>query len=262
MITAEALASIDIAWIFAFIFRRSRKTRDRLAKASDRLPPAFCWIDHDPEEVGFGQRHPLVKLGAGLAKRHTDGLCLDDRLEFGFGRLGRLVGDDLDRVQQRQAGLDATDDDVDRVRERVEKLVLAALLEEREQPHRKAGSGREGEGQSWQRSGLDEHQEGKHGDAEAAGHEQELLLAHREPGLIDPRLQRRLLRLVVLDLEVLEALLDLLAPRFLNATADARRRGLRPGYALPAPFRRAFAGEDRIEEHPGDAADRKGRQEE
>ena len=41
---AEAFASIDIAWILAFIFLRSRSTCDRLPSASDRLPPAFCWI--------------------------------------------------------------------------------------------------------------------------------------------------------------------------------------------------------------------------
>src|SRR6185436_5382849 len=36
----------------------------------------------DAEEVGLGQRHPLVELGASLADRHADGLGLDDRLEF------------------------------------------------------------------------------------------------------------------------------------------------------------------------------------
>ena len=45
MIEAEALASIDMAWIFAFIFLRSRSTRDRLPSASDRLPPARCWME-------------------------------------------------------------------------------------------------------------------------------------------------------------------------------------------------------------------------
>ncbi len=44
MITAEALASIDIAPILAFIFLRSRSTRERLPSASDRLPPAWPWM--------------------------------------------------------------------------------------------------------------------------------------------------------------------------------------------------------------------------
>ena len=44
MMTAEAFASIDIAWILAFIFLRSRSTRDRLPSASERLPPDFCWM--------------------------------------------------------------------------------------------------------------------------------------------------------------------------------------------------------------------------
>ena len=45
MIDADALASIDMAWIFAFIFLRSRSTRERLPSASDRLPPARCCME-------------------------------------------------------------------------------------------------------------------------------------------------------------------------------------------------------------------------
>ena len=41
---ADALASIDMAWIFSAIRLRSRSTFDRLPSASDRLPPDFCWI--------------------------------------------------------------------------------------------------------------------------------------------------------------------------------------------------------------------------
>src|SRR6266852_3247480 len=44
MMPADALASIDIAWIFSAIFLRSRSTLDRLPSASDRLPPDFCWM--------------------------------------------------------------------------------------------------------------------------------------------------------------------------------------------------------------------------
>ena len=40
MMAAEALASIDSACTLAFIFLRSRSTRDRLPSASERLPPA------------------------------------------------------------------------------------------------------------------------------------------------------------------------------------------------------------------------------
>jgi hypothetical protein len=42
---AEAFASPDSARIFAFIFLRSRTTRERLPRASARLPPDLCWID-------------------------------------------------------------------------------------------------------------------------------------------------------------------------------------------------------------------------
>ena len=42
--------------------------------------------------------------------------------ELGFDRLGGLVGDDPEAVVERQAGLDAADDDVDGVGEFVEEL--------------------------------------------------------------------------------------------------------------------------------------------
>ena len=44
MMPAEDLASMLIAWILARIFLRSRSTLARLPSASERLPPAFCWI--------------------------------------------------------------------------------------------------------------------------------------------------------------------------------------------------------------------------
>ena len=53
-------------------------------------------------------------------------------------RLRRFGGDHLQAVEQRQAGLDAAHDDVDGVRKSVEKLVLAPLLEKRQQPARQA----------------------------------------------------------------------------------------------------------------------------
>ncbi len=84
----------------------------------------------------------------------------------------------------------------------------------------------------------------------------ELLLGQAETRLMNAGLQRRLLRLVVFDLEVFEAFLDLLAPGFLRAAAHSRVVGSDSRDALPAPLGRALAGQQRIKEHPGDAADR------
>ena len=42
MMPAEALASDDTALTLPLIFLRSRITRERLPKASVRLPPDFC----------------------------------------------------------------------------------------------------------------------------------------------------------------------------------------------------------------------------
>ena len=52
-----------------------------------------------------------------LGERHAERLVLDDLLELRRDRLLRLRGDDLQAVDQRQAGLDAAHDHVDGVRE-------------------------------------------------------------------------------------------------------------------------------------------------
>ena len=118
MIAPEAFASIDMAWIFAFIFLRSRSTRERLPSASDRLPPLFCWMKITmPKKLASATRHALVKLDAGVAEGHADSLALDDGAEFTFHRLLRVGDDNIQAVHQRQAGFDAAHDDIDGVRE-------------------------------------------------------------------------------------------------------------------------------------------------
>ena len=54
--------------------------------------------------------------------------------ELALDRLLGILGDDFQAVDQRQAGLDATDDDIDGVRKHFEKARLAPLLEKRNQP--------------------------------------------------------------------------------------------------------------------------------
>ena len=44
IIPPEAFASMLIAWIFPAIFLRSRRTLERFARASERLPPDFAWM--------------------------------------------------------------------------------------------------------------------------------------------------------------------------------------------------------------------------
>ena len=95
MIAAEALASLLMRLILPFIFLRSRSTRERLPSASERLPPAFCWMATTMrEEARLGHRHALRQLGDRLGERNAERLGLDDRAEFAADRLGRLVGDD------------------------------------------------------------------------------------------------------------------------------------------------------------------------
>ena len=44
MMLADAFASDDMACTLSRILRRSRSTRERLARVSARLPPVFCWM--------------------------------------------------------------------------------------------------------------------------------------------------------------------------------------------------------------------------
>ena len=55
--------------------------------------------------------HLLDRFG----ERHAERLRLDDLAEFAAHRLRRFVGDDAQRVAERQAGLDAAHDDVERI---------------------------------------------------------------------------------------------------------------------------------------------------
>ena len=128
MIAAEASASIDIAPILPFIFLRSRtvfdEVADRLGKVAAGLGLDF---DDDGEEVGLGRRHALRHLHAGLGDGDAERLRLDDLAEFGPHRLRRLVGDDSQRVAERQAGAHAAHDDVERGGQRVDEFLDAPL---------------------------------------------------------------------------------------------------------------------------------------
>src|SRR3954447_21403393 len=117
---------LDLGFHLLAVAQHARQVAERLGQVAAGL---LLNRNDDAEEVGFGQRHALVKLGAGLADRHADGLCLDDRLEFAFDRLLRVERNDLETVEQRQAGFDAAHDHVDAVREIVEEFLFAALLE-------------------------------------------------------------------------------------------------------------------------------------
>ena len=123
MMAAEALASIESACTLAFIFLRSRSTRERLPSASERLPPA-CGLDldDDAEEAGFRAGHRLDHAQRGFRNGQADLLRFDDAAELGLHRFLRFVGDQPDAVIERQARFDRADDDVERVGEFVQKL--------------------------------------------------------------------------------------------------------------------------------------------
>ena len=129
---------LDLGLHLLAVAQHARQVAERFGQVAAGL---LLDRDDDAEEVGFRQRHALVELGAGFADRHADGLRLDDRPEFALDRLLRVERDDLQAVEQRQAGLDAAHDHVDAVREMVEEFLFAALLEKRQQPARQAEGG-------------------------------------------------------------------------------------------------------------------------
>src|SRR5450755_2762088 len=92
--------------------------------------------DHDPEEIRLRQRHPFEQPRAGIAERHADRLGFYDGEKLALQRLWRIGGDDLDRLKQRQARLDAAYDHVDGVRQCLEKVLFPAFLEKAQAPAR------------------------------------------------------------------------------------------------------------------------------
>ena len=128
-----------IALILPFILRRSRSTRDRLPSASARLPPARCWMATTmAKKLVSGTGTRSGSLATASASVTPSAWVSEMRAELGLDRLGGLGGDDLDAIVERQAGLDAADDDVHGVGELVEELVHAALAQEIHHPARQA----------------------------------------------------------------------------------------------------------------------------
>ena len=85
---------------------------------------------------------------------------------------------------------------------------------------------------------------------------QKLVLRPGKSGLLDLDVQRRSFQLLLLDVEVLQGFLDLLAPRSLYATVRpcGSRLGARDARAPLLGL--ALARKQRIKENPGHAADR------
>ena len=173
-------------------------------------------------------------------------------------RLGRVGGNHLDRFEQRQAGLDAAHDDVDRVGKRLQKRLLAARLEKAQQPARQPearGEGHDGRSQQIAADHIRSH-ESRHG--ENAGYGPELLVRPRQTGLRDPDAEGDGLLLFAAGIEFFQRPLDLLAARalaFIGLTRGGRlgtRDRSATGLGLP------LARQQRIDEDPCQAADRGG----
>ena len=136
---AEALASADSARTLACRRLRSRSTPERLPSASDRLPPACCWMAMTMAKKrtsGIGMR-VIMRSKASPSGTPTR-CCSTSSVNSPDTGCGRLAGDDPQAFRQRQARLDAAHDHVDGVGELVGELGLAALGEAGEDPARQA----------------------------------------------------------------------------------------------------------------------------
>ena len=83
--------------------------------------------DDDDEEVDLGQRHPVEQDLDRLGHRLTDRLLIEDTLELRLDRLLGFLGHEAHGIVERQAGLHATHDGLDGVRQLVEEGVLKLL---------------------------------------------------------------------------------------------------------------------------------------
>ena len=136
-------------------------------------------------------------------------------------------------------------------------FVLAALLEKRQQPERQAERRREAERQRRQQAGADDEHHEKREQPEPAGDHQELLLRPGQAGLVrSASAAAGFFGLLFLTSRSFSVSSTCSRRDFCCAAADARR----PARMRATLARRcsacALARQQRIEEHPGDAADR------
>ena len=130
MMPAEALASMHIALILPFIFLRSRSTRERLPSASERLPPAFCWMAMTmAKKFDLRQRHALVEL-ARPPRRAAGPCCWVSTMR----RNSRCTGSAASLAMMRRQSLSGRPDLMPRtmtsmrVRQLVEELLACRRL--------------------------------------------------------------------------------------------------------------------------------------
>ena len=169
-------------------------------------------------------------------------------------RLRRIGGDDLDRFEQRQARLDAANDHVDGVRQRLEKVLFPALLEIAQAPARQAEAGGEGEARGGKQSAPDQHRHRKADGRENAGNDHEFLGRPVQPGLREAAAQRDPAFLLAARLEILQRPFDLFAARALvlvGAAGGRFRLRDRRAAALGLPLPR----QQGIDKDPCHAAD-------
>src|SRR5215204_3075980 len=188
MIAAEALASMLIALILPAILRRSRSTRDRLPSASERLPPALCWIAITmPKKFASATGTRSEQLRDRVGDRYPKRLRVDDRPELAAQRLLGLAGDHAHAVAERQPGLDAAHDHVDGVRKLLQEALDSAILEIGEEPARKAEPADEDPAGRDDRVARDDEQ--REGEAEGGdgADDEQFPLRPGQPRLCDPR---------------------------------------------------------------------------
>src|SRR3984957_11412481 len=202
----------------------------------------------------------IIELLTGVTERNADRLGLDDTAELATDGLFGLVCNQLEAVKQRQAGLDATHDDVDCIGKIFEEIGFAPLFEERQQPARYPESSRKGKTQAGQQAQAEEKRQHKSDKSKGAGDDEELLLRPGQARLLDADVQRDAFFLLLTFFVFFERSLDVAARfRRRGACLPLHRVGARDTRDATLGF--SFAREQRIDKNPEHAANRKRHQE-
>ena len=217
-----------MALILAFIFF-GRATRAKSCPALLKVAAGLLMdTDDDSEEVGFRQRHAFVNLRQ-ASPSGIPMVCVSMMVRNSlFTGSGASLVMTRRLSMQRQASLDATNDDVDSIRKRGQKFSLAPLLEKFEQPQRQAAARRKAETQRRHQSGVEHETTRECGDAEQPTGDEEALLRPAQPGLRDTAGQRGRLGAPVFDFFQCRLNLPATDPRAASPTSTrSGRNGVR-----------------------------------
>src|SRR5215207_10087026 len=210
MIAAEALASMLIALILPAILRRSRSTRDRLPSASERLPPASCWIAITMPKKFASATGTRSNSFATASAIDIPSVCAS-MIALNSPRSGSWASPAIMRLQSPSGSPALMPRTIDGVRKLLQEALDSAILAIGEEPARKAEPADEDPAGRDDRVARDDEQ--REGEAEGGdgADDEQFPLRPGQPRLCDPRLDRDLVAGLLTGLKLFEALRHLIA---------------------------------------------------